>query len=92
MCAAFFFSHNPGFYFTGDGISRDADGHLQITGRVDDVIKIKGRRIGTAELERALVRLLCLPILMHTCNTITAIKLSNIHFIFVTVQLFFPRP
>ena len=48
-----------GLYFTGDGILRDADGHLKITGRVDDVIKIKGRRIGTAELEQALVRPLC---------------------------------
>ena len=47
--------HYAGYYFTGDGVYRDADGHLQITGRVDDVIKIKGRRIGTAELERALV-------------------------------------
>ena len=51
--------HYTGFYFTGDGVYRDIDGHLQITGRVDDVIKIKGRRIGTAELERALVRSLC---------------------------------
>ena len=50
---------HTGLYFTGDGILRDADGHLKITGRVDDVIKIKGRRIGTAELEQALVRPLC---------------------------------
>ena len=44
-----------GLYFTGDGAYRDKDGHYQITGRVDDVINIKGRRLGTAEVESALV-------------------------------------
>ena len=41
----------PGYYFTGDGALRDADGHYQITGRVDDVINVKGVRLGTAEVE-----------------------------------------
>ncbi|XP_064402705.1 acetyl-coenzyme A synthetase 2-like, mitochondrial [Halichondria panicea] len=41
----------PGLYFSGDGARRDAEGHYQITGRVDDVINVKGHRIGTAELE-----------------------------------------
>jgi acetyl-CoA synthetase len=41
----------PGFYFTGDGALTDKDGHIQITGRVDDVINVSGHRIGTAELE-----------------------------------------
>lgn len=45
-----------GFYFTGDGAYRDSDGHYQITGRIDDVINVKGHRIGTAEIESALVR------------------------------------
>ena len=45
-----------GVYFTGDGARRDADGHYQITGRVDDVINVKGHRMGTAELESAMVR------------------------------------
>ncbi|MES1910352.1 MAG: hypothetical protein MHM6MM_002959 [Cercozoa sp. M6MM] len=45
----------PGYYFTGDGAKRDADGHLCITGRVDDVINVSGHRIGTAEVESALV-------------------------------------
>lgn len=44
-----------GMYFTGDGAYRDEDGHYQITGRVDDVINVKGHRIGTAELESCLV-------------------------------------
>ena len=52
--ASFFFP--LGYYFTGDGAYRDADGHYQITGRVDDVINIKGHRLGTAELESAMVR------------------------------------
>ena len=46
-----------GLYFSGDGAFRDDDGHYQITGRVDDVINVKGHRIGTAELESCLVRL-----------------------------------
>ena len=45
-----------GYYFTGDGAYRDSDGHYQITGRIDDVINVKGHRIGTAEIESALVR------------------------------------
>ena len=45
----------PGMYFTGDGAYRDKDGHYQITGRVDDVINVKGHRLGTAELESAMV-------------------------------------
>ena len=45
-----------GLYFTGDGAYRDNDGHYKITGRVDDVINAKGHRLGTAELESAMVR------------------------------------
>jgi acetyl-CoA synthetase len=45
----------PGFYFTGDGAELDSDGHFRITGRVDDVINVSGHRIGTAEIENALV-------------------------------------
>ena len=48
-----------GLYFSGDGGRRDSDGHYQITGRVDDVINVKGHRIGTAELESCLVG--CIP-------------------------------
>ena len=44
-----------GVYFSGDGARRDSDGHYQITGRVDDVINVKGHRIGTAELESCMV-------------------------------------
>lgn len=44
-----------GFYFTGDGALRDKDGHYRITGRMDDVINISGKRLGTAEVEDALV-------------------------------------
>ena len=44
-----------GFYFTGDGCRRDADGDYWITGRVDDVINVSGHRMGTAEVESALV-------------------------------------
>jgi acetyl-CoA synthetase len=46
----------PGYYFTGDGCRRDADGYYWITGRVDDVINVSGHRLGTAEIESALVR------------------------------------
>jgi acyl-coenzyme A synthetase/AMP-(fatty) acid ligase len=42
-------------YFTGDGCRRDADGYYWITGRVDDVINVSGHRLGTAEVESALV-------------------------------------
>ena len=50
-----YFSSYPGKYFTGDGCRRDADGDYWITGRVDDVMNIAGHRIGTAEVESALV-------------------------------------
>jgi acetyl-CoA synthetase len=50
-----YFSAYPGKYFTGDGCRRDADGYYWITGRVDDVINISGHRMGTAEVESALV-------------------------------------
>src|SRR5690606_6652400 len=50
-----YFKAYPGTYFTGDGARRDADGHWWITGRVDDVINVSGHRIGTAEVESALV-------------------------------------
>ena len=50
-----YFSAYPGTYFTGDGCRRDADGYYWITGRVDDVINVSGHRMGTAELESALV-------------------------------------
>ena len=46
---------SPGYYFTGDGARRDADGYYWITGRVDDVINVSGHRMGTAEVESALV-------------------------------------
>ena len=44
-----------GFYFTGDGALRDIDGDYRITGRMDDVINVSGKRLGTAEIEDALV-------------------------------------
>ncbi len=50
-----YFTHYEGFYFTGDGCRRDADGTYWITGRVDDVINVSGHRMGTAEVESALV-------------------------------------
>ena len=50
-----YFSQFPGRYFTGDGCRRDADGYYWITGRVDDVINVSGHRMGTAEVESALV-------------------------------------
>jgi acetyl-CoA synthetase len=50
-----YFSTYPGTYFTGDGCKRDADGYYWITGRVDDVINVSGHRLGTAEVESALV-------------------------------------
>ena len=52
-----YFSAFPGLYFTGDGCRRDADGDYWITGRVDDVLNVAGHRLGTAELESALVSL-----------------------------------
>ncbi|TNE39236.1 MAG: acetate--CoA ligase [Sphingomonadales bacterium] len=50
-----YFSTYPGYYFTGDGCRRDEDGYYWITGRVDDVINVSGHRMGTAEIESALV-------------------------------------
>ncbi len=50
-----YYSTYKGFYFTGDGARRDADGYYWITGRVDDVLNVSGHRIGTAEVESALV-------------------------------------
>ena len=52
---ATYFSDYPGYYFTGDGCRRDEDGYYWITGRVDDVINVSGHRMGTAEVESALV-------------------------------------
>ncbi|MDP7522244.1 MAG: acetate--CoA ligase, partial [Arenicellales bacterium] len=50
-----YFQMYPGYYFTGDGARRDEDGYYWITGRVDDVINVSGHRMGTAEVESALV-------------------------------------
>ena len=50
-----YFTTYPGKYFAGDGVKRDADGYYWITGRVDDVLNISGHRLGTAEIESALV-------------------------------------
>ena len=50
-----YYATYPGFYFTGDGARRDEDGYYWITGRVDDVINVSGHRMGTAEVESALV-------------------------------------
>ncbi|XP_034041048.1 acetyl-coenzyme A synthetase 2-like, mitochondrial [Thalassophryne amazonica] len=49
-----YFKPFPGYFFTGDGASRDEDGYYQITGRMDDVINVSGHRLGTAEIEDAL--------------------------------------
>lgn len=51
-----YFATYPGLYFTGDGCRRDADGYYWITGRVDDVLNVAGHRLGTAEVESAIVR------------------------------------
>ncbi|MBF0265794.1 MAG: acetate--CoA ligase [Gammaproteobacteria bacterium] len=50
-----YFAMYKGYYFTGDGAKRDEDGHYWITGRVDDVLNVSGHRLGTAEIESALV-------------------------------------
>jgi acetyl-CoA synthetase len=50
-----YFSQYPGYYFTGDGCRRDEDGYFWITGRIDDVLNVSGHRLGTAEIESALV-------------------------------------
>ena len=49
-----YFDEFPGYYMTGDGAERDADGYIKITGRLDDVLNISGHRMGTAEVENAL--------------------------------------
>ncbi len=54
-CIDTYFKPYPGYYFTGDGAKRDEDGYYWITGRVDDVINVSGHRLGTAEIESALV-------------------------------------
>jgi len=54
-CVDTYFSTYSGYYFTGDGARRDADGYYWITGRVDDVLNVSGHRMGTAEVESALV-------------------------------------
>ena len=51
----FFLLSVSGFYFTGDGALRDKDGDYRITGRMDDVINVSGKRLGTAEIEDAMV-------------------------------------
>ncbi|WP_207495160.1 acetate--CoA ligase [Aridibaculum aurantiacum] len=53
-CRTAYFSAYPGYYFTGDGALRDANGNYKITGRVDDVLNVSGHRIGTAEVENAI--------------------------------------
>jgi acetyl-CoA synthetase len=50
-----YYTQYPGYYFTGDGARRDEDGYYWITGRIDDVINVSGHRLGTAEVESALV-------------------------------------
>ena len=55
-CREAYFSQFPGYYFTGDGCKRDEDGYYRITGRVDDVIKVSGHLLGTAEIENAINR------------------------------------
>jgi acetyl-CoA synthetase len=50
-----YFRRYPGYYFTGDGARRDQDGYYWITGRIDDIINVAGHRLGTAEIESALV-------------------------------------
>ena len=54
-CINTYFSAYPGYYLTGDSARRDADGYYWVTGRVDDVINVSGHRLGTAEIESALV-------------------------------------
>ena len=54
-CVETYYSLYPGYYATGDGARRDSDGYYWITGRVDDVLNVSGHRLGTAEVESALV-------------------------------------
>jgi acetyl-CoA synthetase len=53
-CRLTYFSHYKGYYFTGDGAKRDANGMYRIIGRIDDVINVSGHRFGTAEIENAI--------------------------------------
>ena len=53
-CIDTYFSNYRGYYFTGDGAKRDADGMYRIIGRIDDVINVSGHRFGTAEIENAI--------------------------------------
>lgn len=53
-CRKTYFSQYPGYYFTGDGARRDAEGRYRIMGRIDDVINVSGHRLGTAEIENAI--------------------------------------
>ena len=62
-----YFNPFPGCYFSGDGAYRDKDGHYKISGRVDDVINVKGHRLGTAEIESAMVRCYALVCSMWSC-------------------------
>ena len=55
-CIDTYFAENPGYYTTGDGARRDEDGYYWITGRTDDVLNVSGHRLGTAEIESALVK------------------------------------
>ena len=55
-CVDTYYAMHPGFYTTGDGAKRDKDGYYWITGRVDDVLNVSGHRLGTAEIESALVQ------------------------------------
>ena len=69
-----YFRPYKGFYFTGDGAIRHGDGYYQITGRMDDVINVSGHRLGTAEVEDALVR----PFWLNSKNNTTRIvTISN---------------
>ncbi len=54
-CVETYYTTYPGYYFTGDGARRDEDGYYWITGRIDDVLNVSGHRLGTAEVESALV-------------------------------------
>lgn len=62
LCVCRLLSCPSGCYFTGDGALRSEDGFYQITGRMDDVINVSGHRLGTAEIEDALVRLTSCPL------------------------------
>ena len=67
----------PGYYFTGDGVRRDGDGYLFITGRVDDVLNVSGHRIGTAEVESALVTVSCCFVLETRATKFFSALLSS---------------